>query len=71
MQTLTKEERRAARALGVSFKDVHRTGANCYGTVYGLYNNYYLVEMTFNGYSKREIYRALLRRLFDVCGLVF
>lgn len=65
MNTLTKEEKRAARSLGVSAKDVYISGANCYGTVYGLYNNYYLTELTMYGYSKREVYRALLRKLIS------
>jgi len=55
--------------LGVTAHDVHRTGANCYGTVWGLYNDYYLVEKTFNGYTKPEIYRILARDLLDKLGL--
>ena len=70
MEKLTKYERTFAKRFGITAADVHKVRHNCYGTVYGLYNNYYLVEMTFSGYSKPEIYRALLRKLIDKCGIL-
>ena len=65
MDKLSSYEKKVARLLNVSSNDLHKTGFNSYGTVYSLYNNYYLTEMTFSdGYSKLEIYRRLLRKLF-------
>ena len=69
MENLTKWEIKTARKLGVSSADVHRVGANSFGVVYGLYNDYYYIAHTFNGYSKAEIYRALLRDLIEKIGV--
>ena len=69
MEKFSKWEIMVLHKLGVTAHDVHRTGANCYGTVWGLYNDYYLVEKTFNGYTKPEIYRILARDLLDKLGL--
>ena len=63
MNKFTKQERRILKALKVSAADVHVSGANSCGTVYRLSNNYYLTEITAYGYSRREIYRILARKL--------
>lgn len=68
MELLTKNEKRAARRLGVTAADLHFTRSTCYGAVYSLYNDYYLIEGIFCGYTKAEIYRALLRKLFTRIG---
>lgn len=61
----TKGEKKILKAMGVTMNDVHKSGSNCVGTVYGLYNPCYLVECTFNGsYTKHEIYHELVDRLF-------
>lgn len=70
MEKLTKYERIIARRLGVTAQDMHFIRRTCYGDVYGLYNDYYLVQRTFYGYSKAEIYRALLRDLIDKIGIL-
>ena len=70
MENLTRDEKRLARLLGVSFQDLHRVGSNTMGAVWGLYNPFCLCEMTFNGYTQREIYRILLRKLLSRCGYV-
>ncbi len=63
MEKLTSKEKKAARLLKVSFNDLYISGCNSCGTVYGLYNNYYLIQGTYSGYTKIEIYRSLLRKL--------
>lgn len=63
IENLTKEERKFARVAGVSANDVHISGRNSCGTVYGLYNCYFLTELTISGYTRAEIYRLLLRKL--------
>ena len=63
MENFTKQERRILKALQVSAADVHVSGANSCGTVYRLSNNYYLTEITAYGYSRRDIYRILARKL--------
>ena len=69
MEKLTRQEKKAARALGVTAADVFPDGCNSYGRVYGLYNAYYYTRRTFCGsYSEPEIYRALLRDLLEKCG---
>ena len=70
MELLTKNEKRAARRLGVTAADLHFTGSTCYGAAYGLYNDYYLIEGIFCGYTKPEIYRALLRKLLKRVGFL-
>ena len=60
---LTRYEKQFARAAGITAADVHKTGRNSSGTVYALYNPYYFTECTFYGYTLREVYRFLLRRL--------
>lgn len=70
MELLTKNEKRAARRLGVTAVDLHFTRTTSCGAVYGLYNNYYLIEGVFYGYTKAEIYRALLRKLFSRVGFL-
>ena len=70
MEVLTKKEKAIARRFDISYKDVHVVGHNSYGTVYGLYNNYFLTEMTFNGYTKAEIYRFLLRKFIKQIGII-
>lgn len=66
MEKLTRHEKQLARRLNVSANDLYFDGRNSCGAVYGLYNNYYLIRGTFDGYSKPEIYRALLRKLIEV-----
>lgn len=70
MEKLTKYEKIIARRLGVSSKDVHFIRHNCYGTAYGLYNDYYYIAKTFFGYTKAEIYRILLRDLIEKIGIL-
>lgn len=70
MEKLTRYEKQIARKLGISANDVFLDGYNSFGAVYGLYNSYYYTRMTFNGYSKPEIYRALLRKLIDQIGII-
>ena len=62
---LTSYEKTVARACGISAQDVRHCGSNSCGTVYSLTNSYFYIACTFNGYSKREIYRALLRRFIE------
>lgn len=70
MEKLTKQEKRIARALGVSAQDVHFSNYNCYGAVYDLYNDYYDTWIVFNGsYTKAQRYRILLRRLIEQIGI--
>ena len=69
-EKLTKKEKAAARRLNVSAADLHTNGRNCYGINYGLYNDYYLISGIYNGYSKAEIYRDLLRQLINRIGLI-
>ena len=67
---LSRNEKAFARAAGITAKDVHIVRGTSYGTLYGLYNKLYLCEMVFyGGYSKAEIYRILLRRLIEKCGI--
>lgn len=70
MEKLTKYEKIIARRLGVSGDDVHIVNHNSYGTVYGLYNDYYYIAKTFYGYTKAEIYRILLRDLIEKIGIL-
>lgn len=70
MEKLTKYEKIIARRLGVSGNDVHFINRNCYGDVYGLYNDYYYIAKTFYGYTKAEIYRILLRDLIEKIGIL-
>lgn len=70
MEKLTRYEKQIARKLGVTANDVFLDGYNSFGAVYGLYNSYYCVHMTFNGYSRPEIYRALLRKLIEKIGII-
>ena len=69
MEKLTTFERAALRKLNVNYSDLHIAGANSMGIVYGLYNDYFLTEMTCNGYTKREVYRILARKLLRQCGI--
>jgi len=70
MENFTKQERRILRALHVNAADVHAAGANSCGVVYRLSNNYYLTEITAYGYSRRDIYRILARKLIKQVGII-
>lgn len=64
MKKFSTKERAILRSFGISMNDVHRSGNNSCGTVYGLYNPYFLTEMTFCGTSdKRYIYHKLVEHL--------
>lgn len=65
MEKLTPYEKAVARKCGISAADITCHGANSYGTVYSLYNRWFYISGTFNGYSKPEIYRALLRQFIE------
>lgn len=67
-QKLSLTEKRAARRLNVSAADLHYINSTSSGAAYGLYNGYYYCTGIFSGYSKPEIYRALLRQLLTRCG---
>ena len=69
MEKLSKWEIMLLHRLGVTASDVHRIGGNAYGTIWGLYNDYYYISHTISGYSKAEIYRILARDLLDKLGL--
>lgn len=65
MKKFTTKERAMLRSMRISMNDVHKTGSNSMGTVYGLYNPYYLTEITVYGTSnKRYIYHKLVEHLF-------
>lgn len=66
---LTKEAKRMLRKLNVTATDVYKANSTCYGTRYGIYNDYYLVDGIFSGYSRQEIYHRLVVKLFDKIGL--
>ena len=64
MKKFTTKERAILRSLDISMNDVHKTGSNSTGMVYGLYNPYYLTELTVYGTSnKRYIYHKLVEHL--------
>lgn len=64
MKKFTTKERAILRSMGITMNDVHKTGSNNMGTVYGLYNPYYLTEITVYGTSdKRYIYHKLVEYL--------
>ena len=69
---LTRYEKAVARKCGISAADCVCTGANECGAVYTLYNPWFYICRTFNGYSRDYIYRALLRefiaRAEKACG---
>jgi hypothetical protein len=69
MEKLTKTERAFCRRAGITANDVFYDGCNSCGTVYGLYNPWYYVRLTVNGYTKRETYRLLVRALMKKCGV--
>ena len=69
MEKLSKWEIKVLHKLGVTAKDVHFVRSTCWGNVYGLYNDYYLVEKCFLYYTKAEIYRILARDLLDKIGI--
>jgi len=63
---LSKTARKILRQMDITSKDVHKTGSNCCGVVYGLYNPYYLTEITFYGtVDRNHIYHKLLERLWE------
>lgn len=71
MEKLTREEKKAARIIGVTSADVFPDGWNSCGRVYGLYNDYYYIRRTFCGsFSKSQIYRILLRDLLNKIGYI-
>lgn len=59
---LTREEKRIARACGISASSLIYHGNNSTGAEYSLANGYFYIAGTFNGYGKPHIYRALLRQ---------
>lgn len=65
----TREAKAILRKIEVTEKDVYKSNSTCYGTRYGLYNDFYLVDGIFYGYTKREIYHALVKKLFEKMGL--
>lgn len=69
---LTNEEKRIARACGISANDIVFCGFNGCGKVYRLVNKYMYISGTFDGYEKPYIYRALLRQFIErakrACG---
>lgn len=71
MRTLSTIEKSAARALDVSFKDLEYMRSTCYGDFYRLNDGRVSVDGLFYGYNKRDIYRALLRKLLNRYGIVY
>ncbi len=67
----TRETKRFLREIGVTAADVHKENATCYGTRYGLYNDFYLVDGIFYGFTKREIYHRLVEKLLSKIGVGF
>jgi hypothetical protein len=69
---LTREEKRIARACGISAASLIYHGNNSTGAEYSLANGYFYIAGTFNGYSKPYIYRELLRQFISrakaACG---
>lgn len=58
----------APRALHISAADLVFDRCTCYGDIYILNNGIEYVSGVFLGYNKRDIYRALLRKLFNYHG---
>ena len=62
---LSATEKRILRAARITAADLHYTGHNGAGAVYCLYNDWFVVGGTYNGYSRPEIYRDLARRFIS------
>lgn len=71
-KTLNAYEKCVARACGISACDLVFHGNNETGAVYSLVNAWFYIAGTYNGYTRAEIYRDLLRRFIaraeKACG---
>lgn len=67
---LSNIEKRAARILNVNYNDLKFITRTSYGDVYSLNDGRVLVDGLFYDYSRRDIYRALLRKLLNRYGIV-
>lgn len=68
---LSNIEKRAARILNVNYNDLKFINRTCYGDMYSLNDGRVLVDGLFYGYNRRDIYRALLRKLLNRYGIVY
>lgn len=68
-KNLSKNEKTSARLLGVSFNDLTFERVTAYGVRYSLQDGRFYVDGVFYGYSRRDIYRALLRKLLNRYGV--
>lgn len=65
IEKLTPYEKTVARRCGISAADIACHGRNECGAVYSLYNRWFYISGTFDGYSKPQVYRALLRQFIE------
>lgn len=68
---LSNIEKRAARIVNVNYSDLEYIRSTCYGDFYRLNDGRVSVDGLFFGYNKRDIYRALLRKLLNRYGIVY
>ena len=68
---LSKNEKAAARVLGVTAADLTFVKRTCYGDVYAVTDGRVYVDGVYLGYNRRDIYRSLLRKLLNRYGVVY
>lgn len=66
---LSHNEKRAARLLGVTAADLTFERRTACGDLYSLQDGRVYVDGVFYGYNRRDIYRALLRKLLNRYGV--
>ena len=69
-EKLSGIEKAAARIVNVNARDLVFIRRTCYGDLYGLNNGVVFVDGVFYGYSRRDIYRSLLRKLLNRYGVI-
>ena len=68
-EKLSSIEKAAARIINVNASDLIFMRRGCYGDLYSLSNGAVYVDGFFHGYNRRDIYRALLRKLLNRYGV--
>ena len=66
---LSHNEKRAARLLGVTAADLTFERRTACGDLFSLQDGRVYVDGVFYGYGRRDIYRALLRKLLNRYGV--
>lgn len=68
---LSSDEKRAARLLGVTAADLTFERRTACGDLFSLQDGRVYVDGVFYGYGRRDIYRALLRKLLNRYGVTY